>query len=189
MPYIGLLPMDKHQKEEFVFRLTTTRLVIVATPLAVVEQRLTQETFDAIVPIGEESGHVHFPAEWPGDALVLFPMMVANHNPEGWGGTVVNRVERVAVGQIGTKGEPDEAGRIEIGYGINPAYWGHGYATEAVGALVAFLQAQASVRTIIAETRTDNAASIRVLEKLGFVRDGERFDEEDGPLFVWKLSA
>lgn len=169
--------------------LETPRLIIVATPLAVVEQRLTQETFDAVVPIGEESEHIHFPAEWPGDALVLFPMMVSDYNPDDWGGMVIEQATKTAIGQIGTIGKPDSAGRIEIGYGLNPAARNQGYATEAVGALITFLRTQPTVHTISAETRTDNSGSIRVLEKLGFVRDGERFDEEDGPLFVWKLSA
>ena len=169
--------------------LETPRLVVMTTPLAIAQQRLAEDTFHAPVAVGEEMWQVHFPAAWPGDALQLFASMVNNYNPDDWGGMVIERQTRTAIGQIGTKGKPDPAGRIEIGYGLNPASWNQGYATEAVGALVAFLSAQPTVSTIIAETLPDNIGSIRVLEKLGFTRTGEREDENDGPLFVWELGT
>lgn len=167
------------------FLLETPRLILVTTPLDVIRTRLERDSFHAEVPVGEATIQVSFPPEWPRDALVLFPMQAANYDPESWGGTVIDRAEGVAVGQIGTKGQPDAAGDIEIGYGINPSYWNRGYASEAVGALVEFLLDQPTVRRVLAETRTDNAASIRVLEKIGFARIGEREDDEDGPLFIW----
>ncbi len=39
----------------------------------------------------------------------------------------------------------------------------------------------------MAETRTDNIASQRVLECNGFTRTGERLDEEDGVLLCWRV--
>ena len=166
--------------------LETPRLIVVSTPLEVIQQRLQTEQFTCQIASGSTSELITFPAEWPGDALVMFPMMADHYNPDDWGGTVIERASRTAIGQIGTKGQPDEAGRVEIGYGMNPASWGQGYATEAVGALVAFLLAQPTVRTVTAETLPDNIGSIRVLEKLGFVRIGERFDEADGDLILWE---
>lgn len=74
-------------------------------------------------------------------------------------------------------------GVTEIGYGLLPAFWGHGYATEAVTAAVLWAAAQPGVRRIEAETDADNAASKRVLEKAGFVPTGTT--GEEGPRFVW----
>jgi [ribosomal protein S5]-alanine N-acetyltransferase len=87
---------------------------------------------------------------------------------------------------MGCKARPDEQGQVEIGYGIIPAAQNKGYATEMARAFVDWLQAQPGVRRVTAECRVDNPGSMRVLEKSGFLRVGERVDEEDGPLFIWE---
>jgi ribosomal-protein-alanine N-acetyltransferase len=99
--------------------------------------------------------------------------------------TVVERATGEAVGMVGTKGGPDADGAQEIGYGVNPSAWGRGYATEAVRALVAHLLSDDEIRTVTALTATGNVASQRVLEKLGFVRTGTAWSEEDGDLIAW----
>jgi len=68
----------------------------------------------------------------------------------------------------------DEAGsrKGEIGYEIDPAYWGQGYATEAAGAMVRFGFEEVGLHRIGAWTVADNAASRRVLEKLGMRLEG-----------------
>lgn len=60
-------------------------------------------------------------------------------------------------------------GQREIGYWIGKEYWGRGIATEA---LAAFLLLETR-RPLLAYAARDNVASIRVLEKCGFVRSGE----------------
>lgn len=90
---------------------------------------------------------------------------------------------------MGFKGVPDSDGSIEIGYGINPAYHGHGYATEMVHAMVSWALGQPAVSRVTAETREDNQASIRVLEKVGFRRIGARLEPEDGPLIIWERTV
>jgi RimJ/RimL family protein N-acetyltransferase len=42
------------------------------------------------------------------------------------------------------------------------------------------------VRGVNAETSVKNPSSQRVLERNGFARVGERVDEEDGPVIVWR---
>ncbi len=42
------------------------------------------------------------------------------------------------IGNAGFKGPADSTGTVEIAYGITPGFEGHGYATEAATALVAF---------------------------------------------------
>lgn len=86
------------------------------------------------------------------------------------------------VGDACFKGFP-ACGMPEIGYGILDGYRGQGYATEAVGALCRWALGQPHTRGIEAETAPDNAASRRVLEKLGFVPSGET--GEEGPR--WRL--
>ena len=62
--------------------------------------------------------------------------------------------------------------RAEIGYELAPDEWGHGYATEAAQAIVQFGIEQLGVTRLEAWTVADNAASARVLTKLGFVEEG-----------------
>ncbi|WP_235950304.1 GNAT family N-acetyltransferase [Phycicoccus flavus] len=50
--------------------------------------------------------------------------------------------------------------------------WGHGYGTEATGALLDWAYATLPLNRVQTEVDTRNPASARVLEKLGFVREG-----------------
>lgn len=89
------------------------------------------------------------------------------------------------IGELCFKGI-DGAGAAEIGYGISAEYEGHGYATEAVTAVVDWALRQPSVTCVEAETDEGNIASQKVLKKSGFVPTG-KFGEE-GPRFVCDLS-
>lgn len=64
------------------------------------------------------------------------------------------------------------AGEAEVGYWIAPAFWGAGYAREAVEAVVADAAAR-GCRALTAQVFQDNAASIKVLTGAGFVYQGE----------------
>lgn len=58
---------------------------------------------------------------------------------------------------------------VEIGYAFLPAGRGQGYAAEAVAALLKYGQQTLGLRRIIAIVTPTNTASLRLLEKLGFV--------------------
>lgn len=59
----------------------------------------------------------------------------------------------------------------ELGYVFDPAYGGHGYASEAAKRMVAHAFDDLGVRRITAGCFADNAASVRVLERLGMRRE------------------
>ncbi|WP_426245123.1 GNAT family N-acetyltransferase [Nocardioides sp. LHG3406-4] len=59
-----------------------------------------------------------------------------------------------------------------MGYCLEEAAWGQGYATEAARAVLQWAFDTLDLNRVQAETDTRNAASARVLEKLGFVREG-----------------
>jgi len=71
------------------------------------------------------------------------------------------------VGGIGFGRLPGEA-RPEFGYWIAEPYWGRGFATEAGAALIANARDSLRLKRLDAGHFTDNPASGRVLEKLGF---------------------
>ncbi|HEY7552802.1 MAG TPA: GNAT family N-acetyltransferase, partial [Hyphomicrobiaceae bacterium] len=56
---------------------------------------------------------------------------------------------------------------------LGRAHWGNGYITEAARGLLACAFAAGAGDTVYSGAFADNAASLRVQEKLGFVRDGE----------------
>jgi [ribosomal protein S5]-alanine N-acetyltransferase len=64
----------------------------------------------------------------------------------------------------------DEWGVASTGYVLAKDAWGHGYATEALAAMLA-LAAQTEVRRLYALCHPDHRASHHVLEKCGFTRD------------------
>jgi RimJ/RimL family protein N-acetyltransferase len=59
-----------------------------------------------------------------------------------------------------------------LGYCFTEAAWGHGYATETARAVLQWGFDTLPLNRVQAETDTRNVASARVLEKLGFVREG-----------------
>jgi ribosomal-protein-alanine N-acetyltransferase len=59
-----------------------------------------------------------------------------------------------------------------LGYCLDDAAWGHGFATEGAHALLRWAFGTLDLNRVQAEADTRNAASARVLEKLGFVREG-----------------
>ena len=79
--------------------------------------------------------------------------------------------------------------KLEIGYILAPAQQGRGLMTEAVAALVAYCFDELAAHRIEALIHPDNAASIRLVERLGFLceggplrdrwRVGERLHERD----------
>jgi ribosomal-protein-alanine N-acetyltransferase len=183
--------------EGVLFTLETPRLILATTPLAVLKTRLERDDVVADVPIAvgkngqrrAEVWRVHFPPEWPGDALDMLPLWIMQREVaperEEWGGTMIDRATRVAVGQMSFKGLPDESGAVELGYGVNPSYHSRGYATEMARTLVEWALTQSAVARVTAECLADNKASIRVLEKSHFKQVGRRVDE-DGPLLQWE---
>ena len=58
---------------------------------------------------------------------------------------------------------------IEVGYAIHPDYWGKGYATEALTAVIPYLFS-VGFEEVIAGAFECNPASLRVMEKSGMKR-------------------
>ncbi len=72
------------------------------------------------------------------------------------------------------KSDHSQSGRgPNLGYWLGRPYWGCGYMTEAARAFVAHVFGADVGDTIYSGAFSENKASLRVQEKLGFVRDGE----------------
>ena len=55
----------------------------------------------------------------------------------------------------------------DISYNLGRQFWGRGYMTEAMGAVMAWAKAALKIKTCVASHAVENPASGRVLEKLG----------------------
>lgn len=118
---------------------------------------------------------VEIPDAWPGaDLLEALPFFieVMEQDPAGlvWDGIIIHTAEQTAIGGMGFRGGPDEAGMVEIGYNIIPAYEGQGYATEMARRVIEWAFHTPGIQVITAECLDDNIGSIRVLEKVGMRR-------------------
>ncbi len=61
--------------------------------------------------------------------------------------------------------------RAEIGYALKPGYWGKGYMTETIQALIRYGFGKIKFHSIEANVNPQNESSIRLLEKLGFKKE------------------
>ena len=109
---------------------------------------------------------VEHAAGWPHDDTVDGLSLVES-GARAW--LVV--LDGVVIGDCGTTGPRGPV--VEIGFGLAAECRGRGYGTEVVRLLVASLQDDPIVSSVVAHTLPENTASRRVLEKAGFAFDGE----------------
>jgi RimJ/RimL family protein N-acetyltransferase len=93
---------------------------------------------------------------------------------------------RQIIGSVGFHSPPDEHGRVEIGYRVEPAHRRRGVATEVVQALLDWACREHGVTRFRAATSPDNIASQAVLRRFLFRQVGIQMDEYDGPELVFE---
>ena len=117
---------------------------------------------------------------------------VAMHDKLGYSLYVVERrSDGKAMGMCGLI-KRDILPDTDIGYAISPQFWGQGYAREAAGAVVAHARGPLGLRRLLAITSPDNAASQKLLLKLGmgFVKRTKLEGwEEDSHLYKMEFVA
>jgi ribosomal-protein-alanine N-acetyltransferase len=87
-----------------------------------------------------------------------------------WG--VAQRTDNALIGTTTLFNLNLENRRAELGYGLDRNYWGKGYMTEALQALLHYAFEGLGLHRLEADVDPRNAASIRTLERLGFQREG-----------------
>jgi RimJ/RimL family protein N-acetyltransferase len=140
----------------------TARLLLHATDVA------EGERIVARTPGPSDSWAEDFPFEGDVGAVGIFlRATTASGEQRPFGYYRVTRLtDGRAVGGVGFKDRPDD-GCVEIGYGLAPSARGHGYAAEAVVALLG-LAADQGLSRAVADTTPDNIASQRTLLRAGF---------------------
>lgn len=95
---------------------------------------------------------------------------------------ITDKTTGIIVSELGFKGIPNNNSEIEIGYGTMPEQQGKGYMTEAVAGMIQWAAGRTDVEYILAETDENNHASIRVVQKNGFVQFAKK-----GEMLWWKI--
>ncbi|HVX11482.1 MAG TPA: GNAT family N-acetyltransferase [Pirellulales bacterium] len=113
------------------------------------------------------------PADIEEARRLLAARQIADYERYGFGRWVcMLKATGSFVGWAGLKYLP-ELGEVDLGYRLRRDWWGRGLATEAARGCVEYGFAMLSLPRIIGVVEPAHAASIRVLEKAGFHRDGE----------------
>jgi len=123
-------------------------------------QRLDREQSDALVDRIEEHFDAHGYGLWCVDV----------------------RAGASCIGFVGLATAPFEAPftpAVEVGWRLAHSAWGHGYASEAARAALAFGFDRADLDEIVSFTASHNARSRAVMERIGLVRDPD--DDFDHP--------
>ena len=85
----------------------------------------------------------------------------------------VLKVDGSYIGRCGLypniRGEQKVAGEAVLGFYLARQFWGQGFASEAGRALVEFGFDELMLERIVTAVQVENTASVRILEKLGFV--------------------
>lgn len=101
---------------------------------------------------------------------------IATSRERGWIlWPVIHREDAELIGFCGFWG--GFAPEVEIGWRLRPDYWGRGIATEAATAVMEYGFQRWRFPRLISVAQVENAASIRIMEKLGMEFE-RRFDHE-----------
>jgi [ribosomal protein S5]-alanine N-acetyltransferase len=162
--------------------LATARLKLIPTTLELTRAEIADQDAFAQQLVAK------IPDNWPPetlvDALPIFLSWIeAAPDKIGWFGWYAI-ADGTLVASGGFKGPPTD-GVAEVGYSVLPQFQNHGYATEMVIALVQWALTQPNVSKIVAETEWANPASVRVLQKAGFISIGP-MDEGEGEKFEFR---
>ena len=128
--------------------------------------------------------NAHVPEEWPPDQITPeviedFIERIQARNRKLWSfyWTLPRESPEKSV-LIGSGGFiAHDNGTLEIGYSLLDTYHGRGYATEAVQSMMQWAFSSLKSDSIVAYTYPHLKASIRVLEKNGFIIKGEGPEE------------
>ncbi|MBE1553526.1 GNAT family N-acetyltransferase [Sporosarcina limicola] len=86
--------------------------------------------------------------------------------------TIIELESNEIIGSCGYNSLDFENAKAEIGYDIARAFWGRGYATEAIYSLLDYAFTSLELNRIEAKVEPENVNSIKLLRKLNFIFEG-----------------
>lgn len=95
---------------------------------------------------------------------------------------------RRVVGSIGFHGPPDEEGRLEVGYSVDPDFRRRGFAREAIQSMFDWAASTHGIHRFIASISPANEPSLRLAAVFAFVQTGSHIDDVDGLEYVFETA-
>jgi RimJ/RimL family protein N-acetyltransferase len=161
--------------------ITTARLELLAiTPESLTSEQASDGRLGNILHCRVTSEWPH--ADWEPHVLELLQRRFTEDPTEiGWHRYIllrpINNQPATLIGSVGGFRWPDDHDSAEVGYAILPEFRLRGYALEASEAMLTWIEATNSVKTIFAHTFPHLAGSIRILERCGFTLEGPGKEE------------
>ncbi len=150
---------------------TLTFSYITFEDLAPISEMLTKETVCSLLFFGPntpEVTHAYYLPFVDENTLALTEKRLPRH----FVFTIRNRETGAFIGQCALTAEDLSPGAYCVSYQIDYPFWNRGIGSEAVTFLVWFAFRIAGAYRLNADTAAENRASVRVLEKGGFVAEG-----------------
>lgn len=104
------------------------------------------------------------------DEIAWYQSMFNNETGIRWGITL--KEQGMVIGSCGFHNMVSQHSRTDIGFVLSKDYWGNGIAFEAVEAILRYGYEQMNFQRIQALIEPANVPSQKLVEKLGFVREG-----------------
>lgn len=163
-------------------RVYTNRLILVPITLEIVTYLINRQSAKV------ESMGFKINDKWPTeDTMDILPIiqeeLKKNKTHTGfevW--MICKREDMTIIGDIGFKGQPNEKGEVEIGYGLIEEERRKGYGYEALSAMINWGFKHEKVNCIKADCLIDNIPSIKILEKSGM-----KETKRDSELVYWEI--
>ena len=146
-------------------------MIATATPRLLLRE-LTPDDIDALAPILADPEVMRFSLSGPEtreQTAAFITWCQEQYARSGFGlWAVVHTGDGRLIGYCGlSKWEIDGVHEVEVGYRLDPHYWGQGLGTEAAQAALAYARNRLGRRRVIAIIEAANVASVRVAEKIG----------------------
>jgi RimJ/RimL family protein N-acetyltransferase len=176
---------------EFDAVVETTRLELVLMSVPLMEALKRRDLEAATAELGAE-----VPA-WLADDMQDFldyrlAQLREDPSVHNWLGRVMVLTEedgsRRVIGSIGFHGAPDEEGRLEIGYRVDPSYRNRGFARESATAMYRWAHDKHGISRFLGSISPDNIPSLNLIEEYGYVLIGEHMDDIDGLELVFEMN-
>jgi len=151
-------------------RFSTARLLVNEWHSFSQEEWPQQNLADVVVDTLSERVTKNLPPPWQGSYTVSRAnQWIIDRDGEGVTLLVVNKVNNKAIGLV-ILFELEGSGKLRLGYLLDEASWGKGFASELIAGFVDWCRRN-EICSITGGVERDNVASRRVLEKCGFVAD------------------
>ncbi|HET7168697.1 MAG TPA: GNAT family N-acetyltransferase [Candidatus Limnocylindrales bacterium] len=186
-----MTPMSTDASSSPAPAILTPRFELVSMSLRFMQALLARDLQAAETEIGA-SVPSDFPDQLDGFLQYRIPDLTADPAAQPWLGRAIVLTEasgRQVIGSVGFHSPPDEDGRVEIGYRVEPQYRRQGVASEVVRAMLDWAAREHGIERFRASTAPDNVASQAVLARFGFRRVGTQMDDRDGLELVFELDG